>query len=137
MGGPFSAYAWLQLLALGGVSGALGQGIRTVVGLKKVYDAASGAQASFSDLVAWDRFVISISIGFIAGALAASTTITDLASVTGQQILALAAAGYAGADFIEGFMTRVAPATNVAVGQESVGVATGAAPVVIDDGTVG
>lgn len=119
----FTAYDWLQLIALGGVVGALGQGVRMVVGFKKLHDATSGSNLGISDLVAMDRLLVPIGIGFVAGALAAASTITDLAHISGQQILAIAAAGYAGADFIEGFMSRVAPAGDVPAGQEGVGVA--------------
>jgi hypothetical protein len=123
----FSAYQWLQLLALGGFAGALGQGIRAIVGLKKLHDAASGANVKVADLVSGSQLLVSLAIGFIAGALAAASTISNLAAVTGQQIVALAAAGYAGADFIEGFMRRATPSPTVGAGQEGVGVA-GAAP---------
>jgi hypothetical protein len=134
----FSAAQWLQLIGLGGAVGALGQGIRSLIGLKKVHDATSTEDMSMRSALAFDRLFISLAIGFVAGALAATGIITDLSKVTNQQIFALAAAGYAGADFIEGFVRRVAPAPNLPVGQEGMGTGTTkTAAVAADDGAVG
>jgi putative chitinase len=133
----FSAYEWLQLIGLGGVGGMLGQGARTLIGFKKLHDASSAA-AGVSDMIALDRLVVSLAIGFIAGALAAITTVQSLADLEHiglQQILGFAGAGYAGADFIEGLISRVAPAPNLPAGQEAVG--SGAASTAQADGTVG
>ena len=130
----FSAYEWLQLISLGGLSGMLGQGARTLIGFKKMNDASSASSGSVSDMIAADRLIVSLVTGFIAGALAAITTIQTVAELEGiglQKILALAGAGYAGADFIEGLISRVAPASNVPAGQEAVG---SGAP---SEGTVG
>lgn len=118
----FTAFDWLEVIFLGGVVGALGQVVRMVVGFKKLHDATSGV-IGIGDMVATHRLLVPLGIGFVAGALAAASTITDLGHISGQQILAIAAAGYAGADFIEGFMSRVAPAADVPLGQEGVGVA--------------
>lgn len=127
----YSAYEWLQLVSLGGLSGMLGQGARTLIGFKKMNDAASTSSSSVSDMIAVDRLIVSLALGFIAGALAAITTIEDLRAIGAQQVLAFAAAGYSAADFIEGLISRIAPASNVPAGQEAVG--SGAA----GDGTVG
>lgn len=134
----FSAAQWLQLIGLGGAVGALGQGIRTIVGLKKVHDATSTSDTSMRSALALDRLFISLAIGFVAGALAATGVVGDLSQVTNQQIFALAAAGYSGADFVEGFMSRVAPARTLPAGQEGIG--TAPAPGTVgagDDGAVG
>jgi hypothetical protein len=128
MNAAFSAFDWLELLGLGGIVGALGQGMRMVVGFKKLHDASSAGNVGVLDLVAMDRLLVPLGIGFIAGALAAAGSISDLAHISGQQILAIAAAGYAGADFIEGFMSRVAPAADLPAGEEGVGVAPPAPP---------
>src|SRR4051812_41986810 len=77
MNATFSAYEWLQLIGLGGVGGMLGQGARTLIGFKKLHDASSAA-AGVSDMIALDRLVVLLAIGFIAGALAAITTIQSL-----------------------------------------------------------
>jgi hypothetical protein len=103
----FDAYDWLQLIGLGGLVGALGQGVRTIVGMKKLNDAASGTTSSVGDLIEPSRLVVSLAIGFIAGALAAVSLVKDLTKINAELIFALAAAGYAGADFIEGFVNRV------------------------------
>lgn len=137
MDATFSAYEWLQLLSLGGVAGMLGQGARTLVGFKKLHDAASATGGGISEMIQVNRLFISFATGFVAGALAAATTISTveaLRAISLQQVLALASAGYLGSDFIEGLITRVAPASNLAPGQEGVG--SGAAGTVAD-GTVG
>jgi hypothetical protein len=128
---------WLQIIALGGVMGALGQGVRTIVGFKKLNDAASGQAVGVPDLISGERLIIPLVIGFIAGALAGASTITNIDSVSGQQMLALVAAGYAGADFIEGFMSRIAPASDVPAGERGVGVGASGAGSPASDGTVG
>jgi hypothetical protein len=116
------AFQWLQLLGLGGMAGALGQGARTIIGLKKLSDAANSANVPTGDLVAVHKLVISLAIGFVAGALASIGIIENPRVVTAQQIFALAAAGYAGADFIEGLISRVSGTTQAKPGQEAVGV---------------
>lgn len=102
-----SALQWLELLGLGGALGALGQGARAIVGFKKLHDSASASSPSTSDLIDAGRLLVSLGIGFVAGALAAVPLVDNLAHVSGQQIFALVAAGYAGADFVEGFMRRI------------------------------
>jgi hypothetical protein len=134
-----SAYQWLQLIGLGGSVGALGQGARMIVGLKKLNDATSGTSTSVSDLLQINKLIISLAIGFIAGALAAAGAVADIDKVSVQQILALAAAGYAGADFIEGFMQRTQAAPSVSAGQEGIGTALpgSGGDGAIGDGSVG
>jgi hypothetical protein len=99
---------WLLLIALGGVAGALGQVGRVIVGLKKLATEAKDSGKSCSDLIEPARLVVSIIIGFTAGAFSALLA-QDVKNpeVTLQQILAFAGAGYAGADFIEGAMSSV------------------------------
>jgi len=122
-----NAVQWMQLLGLGGFAGALGQGARAIIGLKKANDAASSADVSTRDMIQASRLLLSIAIGFIAGALAAIAIIDDLSQVTAEQIFALTAAGYAGADFIEGLISRVSGTRDAAPGQEAVGVPAAAA----------
>src|ERR1700743_1878037 len=108
---------WFQLLGLGAFGGALGQGVRPVVGLKKLNDAASATPgASASDMIDPSRLVVSLLIGAIAGALAATGIIKDLQHIPPADFFALAAAGYSGADFIEGFMNRMTPTGTGAAG---------------------
>jgi hypothetical protein len=136
MGPPFSVIEWLQLLAFGGLAGALGQGARTVIGFKKLNDATSGGgDKTVGDLIEPQRLIVPLVIGFIAGALAAATTVQDLGKISLQQVLALAAAGYAGADFLEGIISRIKPAPGVPAGQEGVGTGGGTGEQIL--GTVG
>lgn len=125
----FSIIEWLQVLGLGGLVGAIGQGVRVIVGLKKLNDAASAQSTgdtpvSISDLISGSRLAVSLAIGFIAGAIAAATTLKrgDLGAIAGVTLGGIAAAGYAGADFIEGFMSRAVPAPGAPAGSGAVGV---------------
>lgn len=107
----WSTFDWFQIIGLGAVAGGIGQGIRTIVGLKKLGDTASGTTSSVADLIQPSRLIVSMLIGAVAGALAATTIIKDVLHVSAEQFFGLAAAGYAGADFIEGFVNRVSPPT--------------------------
>ena len=51
------------------------------------------------------RLFVSLTIGFVYGALAAILMNLDLANVTEGQVPELAAAGYAGSDFVRGSST--------------------------------
>jgi hypothetical protein len=97
---------WLEIVALGIIFGALGQGARTIVGIKKLNDYADDATSTA--LIDGIRLLISFGIGGVAGAFAAVTLITDLTkTVPLEQLFTIAAAGYAGSDFIEGFISRI------------------------------
>jgi hypothetical protein len=98
-----TAIAWLEVIALGIMLGAVGQGARTIVGLKKLNDFADDT----SVLIDGMRLLISFGLGGVAGAFAAVTLLTGSDKVTSEQLFAIAAAGYAGSDFIEGFITRI------------------------------
>ena len=131
---------WFNLIGFAALIGAGGQGARMIVGLKKVNDAKSAEVAAgvpVTDMIDASKLLVSLAIGAIAGGIAAATTMDPRGGLTGDQIAGLAAAGYAGADFIEGFMTRAVPAPGAAAGQEAVG--TGGAGSVTDstDGAVG
>ncbi|HMN86215.1 MAG TPA: hypothetical protein PKA74_09550, partial [Bauldia sp.] len=65
------ASTWIEVLVLGGLAGALGQTARTVVGLKKLNDVANAEKVDPKDLFVASRLFISLTIGFVAGALAA------------------------------------------------------------------
>jgi hypothetical protein len=101
-----SALNWIQVIFLGGVAGALGQAARTIVGIKKVNDLAVAAHTDPQDLIVASRLFISLTIGFVAGALAALVMDVNVEAIAVAQILGLASAGYAGADFIEGFINK-------------------------------
>lgn len=132
------AASWLQLLGLGALMGAVGQGARVVVGVKKLQDAASASTATLGSLIDPSRMVISLAIGAIAGVLAAVSVSIDMARIGPSELLGFAAAGYAGADFIEGLISRVAPAPGAPAGEAAVGTG-GAAPADLSaaDGSVG
>ena len=100
---------WLLLTLLGGLAGAVGQAARMIVGIKKVNDRAVAQDAEVSALIEPARLFVSLTIGFVAGALAAIVMNLDLANVTKEQVLELAAAGYAGSDFVEGIINRAVP----------------------------
>lgn len=125
------AATWMQLLGLGAMMGALGQAIRAIVGLKKVNDAVSNTTAKVSDVIEPSRMVTSLVIGAIAGSLASVSLIGDIHAITSAQIVALLGAGYSGADFIEGFMSRVNAAPGTPPGQDAIGV--GAAATALPD----
>jgi hypothetical protein len=98
---------WLGILAIGIILGAIGQGARTIVGFKKFNDDNDPA-AVFDGV----RLLISFGIGGVAGALAAITILPETGQVTRDQLFGIAAAGYAGTDFIEGFISRLSGGTS-------------------------
>ncbi len=119
-----TASEWLQLIGIGLISGSLGQAARTVVGLKKLNDKAEETDHTFSEFFSSQKLVISLLIGAVAGAFSAIALAPDLAKLSTTQILGFIAAGYAGADFIEGFMSRMLPQG----GPSSAGGSTGGTP---------
>ncbi|HTQ14552.1 MAG TPA: hypothetical protein VMH86_11810 [Rhizomicrobium sp.] len=111
---------WLQLILLAGLAGAVGQCTRIIVGIKKVNDQASATNQSLGDLVDLSRMVVSLLIGFTAGVLASLVMPNvNIHAMTAEMILAFAAAGYTGSDFIEGIMSRYVPATQASNGNSS------------------
>ncbi|SDB16581.1 hypothetical protein [Bauldia litoralis] len=103
------ASTWIQVLVLGGLAGAVGQVARTAVGLKKVNDVAVAEDVNPQHLIIASRLFISLTIGFVAGALVALAMGIDPANIATEEILGLAAAGYAGTDAIEGMIGRITP----------------------------
>jgi hypothetical protein len=108
--GPINVTEWLQLILLAGLAGAVGQSARVIIGIKKVNDQASATNQSIGDIVQISRLAISLLIGFVAGVLAVLVMHPAINAITSETILAFAAAGYTGADFIEGIMSRYEPA---------------------------
>src|SRR5260221_1485160 len=91
---------YLILILLGGILGTVGQLLRVIIGLKKAADAGKETdykRASFS-------LLLSFAVGSVAGVLAAIGS-TDVA-FDKSTITAFLTAGYAGTDFIEGFMQK-------------------------------
>lgn len=116
----------LFFLLVGIVLGAVGQVARIFVGLKKQYDATdipstgdtgtttiNGKVQDVTNKMStfWNnkRLIISVAIGGFAG-FASALVLTPLTTeINTEFILAIVAAGYAGADFIEGLMRTKAP----------------------------
>ena len=105
----------LGYILLGGLLGAIGQGIRVVVGLKKQMDESSkssdGSDSAQSkkDWQQWfdpQQLLVSLAIAFVVGGIAG--TLASLQSfgqdVTKEYMISIITVGYAGTDFIEGFM---------------------------------
>ena len=98
---------WLVFLALCALLGATGQAARAIVGLKKMRDdAASKGLDSFQEFRA-STLAVSLMIGAVAGVVA-GLALGSPDSIDQQFALGIMAAGYAGTDFIEGFMSREA-----------------------------
>ena len=94
-------------LLLGGILGMAGQGIRVIVGLKKVHDSIDTKKIQFSAEFQTSTLVISLLIGFVAGivgVISIDTSGNDL--VDKNTLLTLLGIGYAGTDFIEAFMKK-------------------------------
>lgn len=93
-------YDVITTIIAGGLLGTLGQGIRMAVGLKKLSDtnrASGGAETDINGA----RLLLSLFIGFVAGAL--FLLIKDDTEINKELLFTVIAAGYSGADFIEGF----------------------------------
>jgi hypothetical protein len=106
----------------GGLLGSLGQGVRIAVGLKKFNEnnAVSAAQGMPVEEFSTSRLVISIFIGFVAGAigmLVKGASLGDKGEYNTEAIVTIIAIGYSGADFIEGvfntYINKFKPAVTV------------------------
>lgn len=107
----------LLSLILGGLLGMIGQSIRVVVGLKKTYDISIQNNQTLKENFEGRQLLLSLLIGFVASSLGmiASLNFEDLKASTllnKSQILQLIAIGYAGTDFIEGFVKKYLPKEN-------------------------
>jgi hypothetical protein len=100
---PYSA---LANVGLGIILGAVGQGIRVIVGIKKQLDEAStsGKKDWFQGKQLLISLIIALTIGGIAGVLGAIQFLGT--QITKEFMMTLIAIGYAGTDFIEGFMKK-------------------------------
>jgi hypothetical protein len=107
-----SAQDWIQLLLIGGLLGTVGQGIRVIVGLKKIYDQALQEGKPFSEHFDGASLLFSLLIGFVAGVLGTlSLPKVTAAQIQTEQLITLIGIGYAGCDFIEGFIKKSSIAT--------------------------
>lgn len=101
----------LTFIALGGLLGAAGQGIRVVVGIKKEIDEADKSKKTIRDWFDATEFLISFVLGAIVGILAAVSAYEINIEPTKTLLLGIVGAGYSGADFIGGLMKKWLPAT--------------------------
>jgi len=97
-------------LLLGGILGAVGQSVRIIVGLKKQHDEAVRKNEPFKKLFDKNRLWTSLLIGFIVGAVAGVLGIINIMGeeISKEFIFTLIGIGYAGTDFIEGFIVKKA-----------------------------
>ncbi len=126
---PATVTDWISFILLGGILGGLGQVIRAVAGLKKSQDANVNGAADFAANFEPSVFVVSLIIGFTAGALACLAA-TFPATLDAKFLLTFIAAGYAGADFIEAFIKRqsAGPIKSQSPADSSKGAGTAASP---------
>lgn len=116
---------FLIVILLGGLLGMTGQGIRVIAGIKKGHDQAARAGENFRNNFETSTLLISLLIGFVAGVLATISVWKPeyWANTPNETIMAVIGAGYAGADFVEAFMTRAklpgVPSANVNADNQS------------------
>ena len=100
-------------LLIGGILGLVGQMLRFLVGYKKLYDVASKESVAPSEMFDTSRFVISLIIGFVAGVVGVVSISDFKATIFSanpkETIMTLIGIGYAGTDFIEGFIKKPIP----------------------------
>lgn len=101
-------------LTVCGLLGLVGQGIRVIIGLKKLQEEAeSEAGSAPQTKMVYDQkfdarqLWLSLLIGFIAGCLA--NLVREEGEIGKEVQAAMIAAGYAGTDFIEGVLKKVLP----------------------------
>lgn len=106
----------LQLVAIGIIAGAFGQGLRAIVGIKKASDeAAAGGVTLRTEGLDVSRLFFSLYIGAIAGGVGIFT-ITGFSggaasNISLEMFFGVVGIGYAGTDFIEGFVRTQMPKT--------------------------
>jgi soluble lytic murein transglycosylase-like protein len=106
----------LGVLMIGGLMGLVGQGARAAIGLKKMNDLANNQGLGWNDIFIASRLIVSLAIGFLAGVVAVIGIGVDSVSsaLTGDMLIKLAAAGYAGTDAIEAFTSSLATSSGTA-----------------------
>lgn len=98
----------LILLFVAGLMGMVGQGARTIVGLKQVSDRSDTVPSQADEFDA-ARILVGLMIGFVAGvaAIVMSNTLFGVEQITPGFLLSLAAVGYIGVDAIEGLTNTI------------------------------
>lgn|GEM_PF-1847560 len=104
---PTAMSDWLIYLGFGALLGAFGQLIRASMGLKKMREDDLAKNRAFGACFSPAEFVTSIVIGAVAGVLAMLLLKPDVESVEIKLVLGIMAAGYAGADFIDGAVGKL------------------------------
>lgn len=98
----------LALILLGAILGMVGQGLRIAVGLKKVNEQAQLSNKPMTEIFDIKKMLLSLLcagvIGTISGVLIAIDYIGK--PLDKATVIAIIAAGYAGTDFIEGFISK-------------------------------
>jgi putative chitinase len=125
MEGSMSATQFLTFLVLCMILGAAGQVGRVVVGLKKLRDQTNAQGTDFNESFEVSRLVVSLIIGGVAGIIAGLALKSGDVSANAYDTkfaVGIMAAGYAGADFIEGFISKNVTTAEVP-GQTAKGVA--------------
>ncbi len=124
---PVNPCGVLDVLLVGIIIGAAGQVGRMIVGIKKEMDAAKANGKKWEEWFDTKQLIVSLFLGAVAGVLYAAArlgVVIDKAFLLGG-----IAAGYAGADFIEGFMTKSLPASPTTGSPGAVGGGAGVAGV--------
>ena len=108
MNTPANPLNLLVTILLGAILGAAGQGIRVILGLKKVYDEALNTNKAASDLLEYKQVALSLVIGFGVGAVCGVLAVVgaDSPDFSKSEIILFISSGYAGTDFIEGFVKK-------------------------------
>jgi len=104
----------LQFITIGAIGGAFGQGLRAIVGIKKASDEAAAQGATLrSEGLDVSRLMFSLFIGAIAGGVGIFTitgfNASALSNMTADMFFGVVGIGYAGTDFIEGFIRTQLP----------------------------
>lgn len=95
----------LALILIGALTGAAGQGVRAIIGIKKRLEETShGKNETEKDWFDGKKLVFSFIVGSIAGILAAAYQLEPGILITKELVLGFAVAGYAGTDFIQGVL---------------------------------
>ena len=103
----------LYALMLAILLGVFGQCLRAVIGLKKQAEEAAAEKKALKDVFSLSTLGISLFIGAVAGVAGylglrfGTGEVVNFAE--GTTITGIVAAGYAGTDFIEGFLKKYLP----------------------------
>lgn len=112
----------LEFIILGGLLGILGQGIRVLVGLKKLYDTPDKYHQAFDA----SHTRLTLFIGFVTGGVAALSMNKPIDQNVAFSLIGI---GYLGVDFLEGlFLSKVASKMGVDPGSQTVAAAVVTTP---------